>query len=263
MRIFCGTPWSIYVASPHISSEARPAASRCSNGCAAFRGKRGPRLGSTSNGWSFAGRSACLIRDRSAGAFTSCGRLFRAEEPRDFYSLWPMRGSSSSTASSRNRSRRRPRRFVSLTHARGLGSTPLVSRSTRKRTRAESSAGVRARTVVRRSGRAANPRQGPSVASFLEDEGLYEAASARAIKEVLVFQIEAAMARDGVTKADLARRMATSRAAVDRLLDPENASVTLGTLLRASIALGADLTVELRASEERLRKRSGAKPKRR
>ena len=53
------------------------------------------------------------------------------------------------------------------------------------------------------------------------------------------------MAREGITKADMARRMATSRAALDRLLDPQNQSVTLGTLFRAASALGADLRVEL------------------
>lgn len=129
--------------------------------------------------------------------------------------------------------------------------------------RSESNARVRVRTVAGRAARATNPRQGPSLSSVLAEEGLLEEAAARAIKEVLVFQIEAAMAREGVTKADFARRMKTSRAAVDRLLDPENASVTLGTLLRASIALGADLTVELRASEGQTRRRGAGPPKRR
>ena len=66
------------------------------------------------------------------------------------------------------------------------------------------------------------------------------------------------MEREGITKTDMARRMATSRAALDRLLDPENESVTLGTLFRAASALGADLRVELR-----VRGGAGARAKRR
>lgn len=139
----------------------------------------------------------------------------------------------------------------------------MVLRSKKKKTQAESIARVRVRPLSRRTAGAENPHQGPSLASFLEEEGLHEETTARAIKEVLVFQIEGAMARAGVAKADLARRMKTSRAAVDRLLDPENASVTLSTLLRASIALGADLKVELRASDERARRSGGVASRRR
>ncbi len=96
-----------------------------------------------------------------------------------------------------------------------------------------------------RSSTKVNPRRGPSLASFLREEGIYEEVSARAIKEVLVFQIQTAMKNLGITKTDMARRMATSRAALDRLLDPENESVTLATLFRAAGALGADLRIEL------------------
>lgn len=103
----------------------------------------------------------------------------------------------------------------------------------------------RARTPLARKSRKANPHQGPSVASFLREEGIFEEAAAHAVKEVLVFQIQAAMAREGITKVEMARRMATSRAALDRLLDPGNGSVTLATLFRAATALGAELRVEL------------------
>ena len=123
----------------------------------------------------------------------------------------------------------------------------------------ETKATVRARATRSRETRKVNPRRGPSVASFLREEGIFEDAAARAIKEVLVFQIEAAMEREGITKAEMARRMATSRAALDRLLDPANGSVTLATLFRAAVALGADLRIELaerartRASRSRRR----------
>lgn len=92
-----------------------------------------------------------------------------------------------------------------------------------------------------------NPHRGSSVEAFLREEGLYEAASARAIKEVLAWQIEREMERQGISKAEMARLMRTSRSALDRLLDPENESVTLSTLFRAAAALGSELGVELRS----------------
>jgi DNA-binding phage protein len=85
---------------------------------------------------------------------------------------------------------------------------------------------------------------------------IFEQAAARAIKEVLVLQIEAAMAREGITKVEMSRRMATSRAALDRLLDPGNGSVTLSTLFRAASALGAELRVELRGARPARPRRS-------
>lgn len=66
------------------------------------------------------------------------------------------------------------------------------------------------------------------------------------------------MAREGITKAEMARRMATSRAAVDRLLDPGNPSVTLATLFRAATALEAELRIEL-AERPRTRRRKPAR----
>ena len=89
-----------------------------------------------------------------------------------------------------------------------------------------------------------NPHIGSTLESFLKEEGIYEEATAAAQKKVLAWQIEQLMAKRKVTKAEMARRMKTSRAAVDRLLDPANASVTLQTLNRAATALGQ--RVELR-----------------
>ena len=53
------------------------------------------------------------------------------------------------------------------------------------------------------------------------------------------------MKEQNVTKATLARRMKTSRAQLDRLLDPENQSVTLKTLARAAEILGMRVQIEL------------------
>jgi antitoxin HicB len=88
-------------------------------------------------------------------------------------------------------------------------------------------------------------RVGSSFDDFLKQEGLYEEVTARAIKRVLARQLDALMQDQKITKSELARRMHTSRAQLDRLLDPENESVTLGTLARAAQAVGRQLRMEL------------------
>ena len=88
-------------------------------------------------------------------------------------------------------------------------------------------------------------RVGASFDDFLKQEGIYEEVTARAIKRVIARQLDALMQDQGITKASLARRMKTSRAQLDRLLDPENESVTLGTLTRAAQAVGRSLRMEL------------------
>jgi antitoxin HicB len=86
---------------------------------------------------------------------------------------------------------------------------------------------------------------GSSFDAFLKEEGLYEEVTARAIKRVIARQLDALMAEQRLTKSALAKRMKTSRAQLDRLLDPENESVTLGTLTRAAKAVGRQLRMEL------------------
>jgi DNA-binding Xre family transcriptional regulator len=88
-------------------------------------------------------------------------------------------------------------------------------------------------------------RVGASFDDFLKQEGIYEEVTARAIKRVITRQLDALMQDQGLTKSSLARRMKTSRAQLDRLLDPENESVTLGTLTRAAQAVGRNLRMEL------------------
>jgi len=72
---------------------------------------------------------------------------------------------------------------------------------------------------------------GTDFAEFLEEEGLLEDAQPVAIKRVIAWQLGHLMKRQALTKVELARRMNTSRAALDRLLDPDNPSVTLHTPL--------------------------------
>ena len=91
----------------------------------------------------------------------------------------------------------------------------------------------------------ANPHFGSSLDSFLEQEGILEDVTARALKRVIARQLDALMKDQGISKTSLAERMRTSRSALDRLLDPENNSVTLDTLVRAAHAVGRRLHVEL------------------
>ena len=86
---------------------------------------------------------------------------------------------------------------------------------------------------------------GSSLDEFLKEEGIYEEVTARAIKRVIARQLDALMRNQGLTKSTLAKRMKTSRTQLDRLLDPDNESVTLGTLARAAHAVGRQLRMEL------------------
>jgi predicted XRE-type DNA-binding protein len=80
---------------------------------------------------------------------------------------------------------------------------------------------------------------------FLRDEGILDDAEAVAAKRVIAFQIAQEMERAHITQSELARRMKTSRSAVERLLDPANPSVTLSTLERAASAVGKRLKIQL------------------
>lgn len=88
-------------------------------------------------------------------------------------------------------------------------------------------------------------RIGSSFDDFLKEEGIYEEVTAVAIKRVLARQIEDAMARQNISKSEMARRMKTSRSHLDRLLDPEKGTVRLDTLLKAAHAVGREIRVEL------------------
>jgi len=86
---------------------------------------------------------------------------------------------------------------------------------------------------------------GSSFDEFLEEEGILEESTAAAVKRIIAFQLAEKMAEKNLSKSEMARRMETSRSALNRLLDPENASVTLQTLQNAVQALGGRLNVEL------------------
>ncbi|WMS45310.1 helix-turn-helix domain-containing protein (plasmid) [Acuticoccus sp. MNP-M23] len=91
-----------------------------------------------------------------------------------------------------------------------------------------------------------HPHIGSAFADFLKEEGIHEEVTARATKRVLAWQIAQAMQEQGVTKIEMAKRMRTSRAQLDRLLDPDNDKVQLDTVQRAASALGRTLELQLR-----------------
>ncbi len=85
---------------------------------------------------------------------------------------------------------------------------------------------------------------GSSFDEFLADSGLQQTAEELAHKEIIADQVAAAMKAEGLNKTAMAKRMNTSRKALDRLLDPENTGVTLHTMQRAAAAVGRKLTLQ-------------------
>ena len=86
---------------------------------------------------------------------------------------------------------------------------------------------------------------GSTFDSFLRDEGIAADVEMAAAKRIATLQVERLMEKSGVTKAELARRMRTSRAQVARLLDPATPSVNLATLFKAAAALGKTVRLSL------------------
>jgi len=86
---------------------------------------------------------------------------------------------------------------------------------------------------------------GSTFEDFLREEGTLEETTNRAIKRVLARQLRQLMDEQGLSKSEMARRMRTSRPALERLLDPDNGAVTLNTLQKAAKAIGRELRLEL------------------
>ena len=80
---------------------------------------------------------------------------------------------------------------------------------------------------------------------FLAEEGLLSEVEATAVKRVIAFQLTQFMEANELSKTAMAKRMQTSRSALDRLLNPSNPSVTLQTMERAARALGKKLRIQL------------------
>lgn len=90
-----------------------------------------------------------------------------------------------------------------------------------------------------------NAHIGSSLDNFLAEDGLLEECEALAIKEILADQIGQAMEDNQLTKTAMAKRMGTSRRALERLLDTENTSITLHTMQKAASAVGRQLRLNL------------------
>jgi antitoxin HicB len=90
-----------------------------------------------------------------------------------------------------------------------------------------------------------NSHIGSSFDDFLDQENLLVEANEIAIKRVIAWQLQQEIESKHMTKTDVAKAMGTSRAAVDRLLDPNNTSVTLNTLSKAARILGKKIEIDL------------------
>jgi hypothetical protein len=86
---------------------------------------------------------------------------------------------------------------------------------------------------------------GSTFDSFLEDQGIREEVEAVAIKRVLAWQLKTAMKEQRKTKQLMAEQLRTSRSQLDRLLDPQNVSVTIATITRAARALGKRVIIHV------------------
>ena len=90
-----------------------------------------------------------------------------------------------------------------------------------------------------------NPHIGSDFDEFLEEEGILSEVEIVAAKRVIACQLSELMKIDGISKTAMAARMKTSRAVLDRLLDPENTGVTLKTLGKAATVLGRKIHISL------------------
>lgn len=86
---------------------------------------------------------------------------------------------------------------------------------------------------------------GSTFDQFLDEEGIREEVESVAIKRVLAWQFEQAMREQRKTKQAMAKQLQTSRSQLDRLLDPQNVSVSLDTISRAARALGKRLIIRV------------------
>jgi antitoxin HicB len=87
---------------------------------------------------------------------------------------------------------------------------------------------------------------GSNFEDFLAKQGILEECRAAAIKFKIARELEKAMSEQKLSKADIAKRLKTSRTGVDRLLDPENTSITLNTMAKVASFLGKRMEFALR-----------------
>lgn len=90
-----------------------------------------------------------------------------------------------------------------------------------------------------------NKNIGSSFEDFLDYEGLTEEVNVAAVKTVIARHLKEHMKKNAITQTDMAKKLKTSRSGLDRLLDPENYSVTLLSLNRAACLLGKKVNINL------------------
>lgn len=91
-----------------------------------------------------------------------------------------------------------------------------------------------------------NPHTGSRFDDFLKEEGVYDEVQAKALKRALAEQLAESMEMTNLGKAEMARRMGTSRSQLERVLDPGNTSVQLDTLVKAARAVGKVVEIKIK-----------------
>jgi len=93
-----------------------------------------------------------------------------------------------------------------------------------------------------------NPHVGSNFDDFLREQGIYEQVESAALKKVIAAALTHQMKRKGISVSALAASLGTSRAAVNRVLDDDNTSITLTTISRTAAALGCKVRLEIVAA---------------
>ena len=88
-------------------------------------------------------------------------------------------------------------------------------------------------------------RIGSSFDDFLAEEGIRDETAAFAVKRVLAWQLEQAMAKRQMSKNQMAKAMQTSRSQLDRILDPDDERIQLGIVIKAARVLGREVRIDL------------------
>ncbi len=96
-----------------------------------------------------------------------------------------------------------------------------------------------------------NPHTGSRFDDFLQDEEIFDEVQAKALKRALAEQLQDSMEAENLTKLEMAKRMATSRSQLDRVLDPDNVYVQLDTLIKAARAVGKEVEIKIRRAQKR------------
>jgi len=86
---------------------------------------------------------------------------------------------------------------------------------------------------------------GSSFEDFLRENNDFDRSTDQAVKRVYAFKLKQEMAEQKITKVEMAKRLATSRSQLNRMLDPDNDSVTISSLVNMASAVGKKLHIDL------------------